>query len=209
MFRDSTKGKAAKMKIGSWLNLSFSVLLLAPGLVASAAGMAKAQEVAWQRIVGLQVAGDLVGSGSGTVSGAVPWTTTNGNAEADLNNGNLRFQVEGLVLAVGSAGALTGLPIGTTAGVTEVKGTLVCGVNGSAGGNSILIDTPAVPLNALGNASFAGNVGSLPAACDTVSNDAFLIRIVDPVAFADAWIAFGAVPVTENHHKFGNPMMQK
>jgi hypothetical protein len=74
MFRDSTKGKAAKMKIGSWLNLSFSVLLLAPGLVASAAGMAKAQEVAWQRIVGLQVAGDLVGSGSGTVSGAVPWT---------------------------------------------------------------------------------------------------------------------------------------
>jgi hypothetical protein len=28
------------------------------------------------------------------------------------------------------------------------------------------------------------------------------------VAFADAWIAFGAVPVAENHQKFGNPMME-
>lgn len=195
------------MKTGRWLNLSLWIVLIMPGLVVASTGIAKAQEVIWQRIVGLQVAGDLVGSGTGTVTGAVPWTTTNGNAEADLNSGNVRFLVEGLVLAVGSAGALTGLPIGTTAGVTEVKGTLVCGVNVGAGDNSTLIDTPAVPLNALGNASFAGNVGSLPALCDTVSNDAFLIRIVEPAAFADAWIAFGAVPVTENHHKFGNPMM--
>ena len=197
------------MKAGKWVNLTCSVFIVSPCLIPISAGIAKAQEVAWQRIVGLQVAGDLVGSGTGTVTGAVPWTTTNGNAEADLDSGNVRFQVEGLVLAVGSAGALTGLPIGTTAGVTEIKGTLVCGVNGSVGGNSVLIDTPAVPLNGLGNASFAGNVGSLPAVCDAASNDAFLIRIVDPVAFADAWIAFGAVPVTENHHKFGNPMMDK
>lgn len=195
------------MKSGKWLNLSFSMLLILPCLIVLRAGVAKAQEVAWQRIVGLQVAGDLVGSGTGTVTGAVPWTTTSGNAQADLNSGNVRFQVEGLVLAVGSAGALTGLPIGTPAGVTEVKGTLVCDVNGSAGSNSILIDTPAVPLNTLGNASFAGNLGSLPALCDTASNDAFLIRIVEPVAFAEAWIAFGAVPVVENHQKFGNPMM--
>src|SRR5580698_6980888 len=109
-----SEGEAAKMKTGRWLNLAFSALLLAPGLVASGAGMAIAQEVVWQRIVGLQVAGDLVGSGTGTVTGAVPWTTTNGNAEADLDSGNVRFQVQGLVLAVGSAGALTGLPIGTT-----------------------------------------------------------------------------------------------
>jgi hypothetical protein len=197
------------MKSGKWVNLTCSVFIVSPCLITISAGIVKAQEVAWQRIVGLQVAGDLVGSGTGTVTGAVPWTTTNGNAEADLDSGNVRFQVEGLVLAVGSAGALTGLPIGTTAGVTEVKGTLVCGVNGGVGGNSVLIDTPAVPLNGLGNASFAGNVGSLPAVCDAASNDAFLIRIVDPVAFADAWIAFGAVPVTENHHKFGNPMMDK
>jgi hypothetical protein len=197
------------MKTRRWLHLSLLIFLITLGLIVVGTGGAKAQEVAWQRIVGLQVAGDLVGSGTGTVTGAVPWTTTNGNAEADLNSGNVRFQVEGLVLAVGSAGALTGLPIGTTAGVTEVKGTLVCGVNGSTGGSSILIDTPAVPLNGLGNASFAGNVGSLPALCGTVSNDAFLIRIVEPAAFADAWIAFGAVPVTEDHHKFGNPMIDK
>jgi hypothetical protein len=196
------------MKTGRWLNLAYSIFLIVPGLIVVSTGIAKAQEVAWQRIVGLQVAGDLVGAGTGTVTGAVPWTTTSGNAEVDVNSGNVRFQVEGLVLAVGSAGALTGLPIGTTAGVTEVKGTLVCGANGSAGGNSTLIDTPSVSLNALGNASFAGNVGPLPALCDTVSNDAFLIRIVEPTAFADAWIAFGAIPVTESHQKFGNPMME-
>jgi hypothetical protein len=135
------------MKTGRWLNLAYSIFLIVPGLIVVSTGIAKAQEVAWQRIVGLQVAGDLVGAGTGTVTGAVPWTTTSGNAEVDVNSGNVRFQVEGLVLAVGSAGALTGLPIGTTAGVTEVKGTLVCGVNGSAGGNSTLIDTPSVSLN--------------------------------------------------------------
>src|SRR6202453_2255977 len=99
------------MKAGKWVNLTCSVFIVSPCLIPISAGIAKAQEVAWQRIVGLQVAGDLVGSGTGTVTGAVPWTTTNGNAEADLDSGNVRFQVEGLVLAAGSAGALTGVTI--------------------------------------------------------------------------------------------------
>ena len=63
------------MKTGIWLNLAYSIFLIVPGLIVVSTGIAKAQEVAWQRIVGLQVAGDLVGAGTGTVTGAVPWTT--------------------------------------------------------------------------------------------------------------------------------------
>ena len=187
------------MKYGKGLNVTAAILLISPGLIALNAGVAKAQVVEWQRVVGIQVTGDLVGSGTGQVTGGAPWITTSGSAELDLTTGKARFQVAGLVLAVGSSGALTGLPIGTPAGVSEVKGTLVCDVNGSAGGNSVLVDTPAVPLNAQGDAWFAGDIGPLPSACDTVANDAFLIRIVEPVAFANVWIAFGAVPLTENY----------
>ncbi len=167
-----------------------------PWLLALSTGTAQAQEVRWERIIGLQQAFDLVGVGKGQVVGGAPWETTEGKARVNLTTGRVKFAVEGLVLAVGSAAGVTftGLDIGTPAGVTEVKGTLVCDVNGSAGkGNSVLVDTPSVPLSAQGDAHFKGNVGPLPAVCSSEPDIAFLLRIVVPVAFADRWIAAGAV----------------
>ena len=175
-------------------------------MFALSTGAAHAQEVRWERIIGTQQAFDLVGVGTGQVTGGAPWETTAGDAKVNLRTRRVRFQVEGLVLSVGSAGdgAFTGLDIGTAAGVTSVKGTLVCDVDGSAGGgNSVLVDTSAVPLSAQGDAQFNGVVGPLPAVCKSERDMAFLIRIVQPAAFADRWIAAGAVRVLVPAH-FGN-----
>src|SRR5437867_4476473 len=119
-------------------------LFIVPGPLTLRARADHAQEVRWERIIGIQQAFDLVGVGTGQVTGGAPWETTEGEARVNLTTGRVRFHVEGLVLAVGSAGTFTGLPIGTPAGVTQIKGTLVCDVDGSAGGgNSVLVDTPA------------------------------------------------------------------
>jgi hypothetical protein len=188
--------KSARLS-GSMLTAVFAL----SALIATS-GVALAQEIEWQRIIGIQVGGNVVGSGTGQVVGGAPWETTRGSAEVDLNSGEARFFVQGLILSVGSFSTLSGLPIGTPAGVTEVKGTLVCNVNGSPNGtgNSVLFDTPAVPLDQQGNAFFRGNLVSAPtSACSTPANDAFLIRIVKPDTFAGFWIAFGAVQNIENN----------
>jgi hypothetical protein len=143
---------------------------------------AAAAEVRWQDVVGIIQAGNLVGTGTGQVQGGgQPWSTTGGLAEVDLDTGTVRFRVRGLVLAGGNT-------IGTAGSITEVKGTLVCDADGSAsGGNSVLVDTPLVPLTFQGDAAFRGEVGALPAAC-LEPDLAFLVRIG-----AGRWIANGAV----------------
>jgi hypothetical protein len=151
-------------------------LFAVPWLLALSTGPAQAQEVIWERIIGIHQTGDLVGKGTGQVTGGAPWETTDGQAQVNLTTRKIRFEVDGLVLAVGSVGATHGLDIGTPVGVTKVKGTLVCDVNGSAGsGNSVLVDTPAVALSE--------------------PDIAFLIRIVAPAAVANRWIAAGAVRI--------------
>jgi hypothetical protein len=167
---------------------------------------AQAQEIAWERIVGLQQTADKVGIGAGQVTGAAPWTTTDGMANVDLARDQVEFKVQGLVLAVGSVpgDSLFGLGIGTTAGVTEVKGTLVCNVDGTVGnsGQCAVVDTDAVALDAQGDAQFNGQfANSIPAVCSSAPEDtAFLIRIVEPTADANLYIAFGAVLVPQNEH---------
>jgi hypothetical protein len=135
--------------------------------------------------------------GSGAVLGGAPWETLGGAVLVDLTNGTVKFNVQGLILAVGSVSSLgvTGVPIGTPGPVRRVKGTLVCDVDGTANnGNSVDIDTPATHLDAQGNAQFSGSfVSSLPPLCSSDKDNAFLIRIVEPSSFANAWIAFGAV----------------
>ena len=173
---------------------SMASLFMLLGLTLSAV-QAQAQEIKWERIVGAQVFGDVVGVG--TV--AAPWTTTDGLAKVDLASGKVKFKVRGLVLAVGSAPAdsLFGLGIGTTATVTEVKGTLVCNVDGTntVKGQSVVVDTDEVALDAQGDAQFNGTI-SIPAVCSSAPEDtAFLIRIVLPVGFENLYIAFGAVRV--------------
>ena len=175
---------------------SFTLLWLP--VLSRGAAQAGEMNVRWERIIGNQQTFDLVGVGAGQVMGAAPWETTQGRAQVNLDTGRMRFAVQGLVLSVGSAGdgAFLGLDIGTAAGVTEVQGTLVCDVDGSAGGgNSVLVEAPAVPLSAQGEAKFTGTVGFLPAACLTEPDMAFLIRIVTPAEFGGLWIAAGAVRI--------------
>ncbi len=192
------------MRFSKLLMVGTVSLFTLPWLIGLSTGTAQAGEVRWERIVGIVQTGDVVGSGAtqagsgaGSALGAAPWVTTEGKARVKLEAGKVKFDVEGLVLAVGSSGTLTGLPIGTPGPVTKVKGTLVCDLDGSAGvgGNSTLVDTPAVDLSAQGDAQFNGNVGSLPAVCSSEPDIAFLIRIAVPTGFAGRWIAFGAVRI--------------
>ena len=178
---------------------SMASLVMMLGLTLSAV-QAQAATIKWGNIVGTAVFGDVVGVGSGQIDGAAPWNTTKGTASVNLQNRQVTFNVQGLVLAVGSAPALRlfGLGIGTSAGVTEVKGTLVCNVDGTveASGNSVSVDTGSVALSLQGNAQFEGSFSFIPAACKSAPDDtAFLIRIVQPSADADLYIAFGAVLV--------------
>jgi hypothetical protein len=70
--------------------------------------------------------------------------------------------------------------------VTQVKGTLVCDTNGSAG-DTILVDTPLVDLSEQGDAQFNGRV-AMPVVCATEPDVAFLIRVG-----AGKWIANATV----------------
>jgi hypothetical protein len=138
--------------------------------------------VRWLDVIGIPQPGNVVGSGTGAVTGGgVPWSTTKGSARLNLDTGDAKFDVRGLVLAGGNS-------IGTRGGIAQVKGTFVCDTNGSSGGgNSALVDTPLVALDDQGNAKFSGNVGALPVAC--IEPDiAFLIRTA-----GGSWLAFGAV----------------
>jgi hypothetical protein len=144
--------------------------------------------IVWQSVVGIVQANNVVGTGSGAVTGGgQPWTTLGGRAFVDLATGQASFQVRGLVFAGGNT-------IGTPLPITRVKGTLVCDTDGSASPdpahkNSVLVDTLDVALDAQGDAQWSGSVGTLPAECLTQPDVAFLIRIVP----ANRWIANGAV----------------
>jgi hypothetical protein len=153
------------------------------GVTFGAASFADSNDtVRWASVIGILQAGNVVGSGSGAVTGGgQPWSALGGHARVDLRNNQVEFEVRGLVLAGGNA-------IGTPSTFTEVKGTLVCDTNGSAGGgNSVIVDTPLVPYDEEGNARFHGKV-DLPAVCASEPDIAFLIRLP-----AGRWIANGAV----------------
>lgn len=185
-----------------YLRTGTAALLASAFLIALNSSAVQAKSLDWHRMFGLVEAGNIVGVGTGAVAGAAPWVTTAGRASVNLKTGKVDFTVRGLVLAVGSAEPLTGLGIGTNAGVTQVRGTLVCSVSGTGnGGNSILTNTPAVPLSFRGNASFSGHFAtSIPSVCATDPKDtAFLIRIVQPGGFANLWIAAGGVLTVVGH----------
>lgn len=169
----------------SWSRPTLAAAVVTAALLSPVPASADAGDtLQWQTIIGIIQANNVVGSGTGLVTGGgQPWSTTGGRASVDLDTGQVNFEVRGLVFAGGNT-------IGTPAPVTQVKGTLVCDTNGSAGGgNSVLVDTSAVALDGEGDARFAGNVGALPAVCITESDIAFLIRIPG----ANRWIGNGAV----------------
>jgi hypothetical protein len=133
-------------------------------------------------VIGIIQANNVVGVGTGAVTGAPgPWSALGGGVKVDLDKGRIDFNTNGLVFAGGNS-------IGTPGAVLQVKGTLVCDTDGSASGNSVLVDTPLVELDDQGDARFNGSVGALPAACMSGPDIAFLIRTA-----GGRWIANGTV----------------
>ena len=114
-------------------------------------------------------AGNVV---DGIPGGGQPWSALEGTARVDLFSGDIEFEVRGLVLAGGNT-------IGTPGAITQVAGTIACGVGVTA-------STPLVALSPQGNASFSGQI-TVPSGC-TSANVAFLVTIPGP-----RWIANGAV----------------
>jgi len=165
----------------TWLRKSLVITSLALG-AAQFAHAAQADVARWQSVIGIIQGGNIVGSGTGAVTGAPgPWSAQGGHVVVDLTHGKIEFNVRGLVFAAGNA-------IGNTGTVAQVKGTLVCDTNGSASaGNSILVDTPPVDLDEEGDAHFSGNV-TMPAVCATEPDIAFLIRTT-----SGRWIGNGTV----------------
>jgi polyisoprenoid-binding protein YceI len=128
---------------------------------------------------GQQCRGHRTGAVTG---GGAAWSARNGHVTLDLSNNKINFGVQGLVLAAGNS-------IGTPGTVTQVKGTVVCDTNGSAGGNSVVVDTPLVDLDEQGDAEFSSSLLSeLPQVCATEPDIAFLVRIG-----VGKWIANGTV----------------
>jgi hypothetical protein len=135
--------------------------------------------VRWKKIIGIALAGNVVGNAPNTATGGgLPWSTLDGDAVVNLSEGVVYFQVRGLNLAAGNS-------IGTPDGVTNVVGTLVCGL--MPGETTSLIDTQAVPLSAEGNAEFFGSFSSSTAGC-SATDVAFLVR---NAAGTEAWIGNG------------------
>lgn len=125
----------------------------------------------WQSVIGIIQGGNVVGSGTGAVTGAPgPWSARGGQVRIDPDRARIDFSVDGLVFAAGNF-------IGNTGTVTQVMGTLVCDTNGSASPNSVIIDTPLVDLSEEGDAQFHGTVAAIPSVCTTEPDVAFLIRL--------------------------------
>jgi len=140
--------------------------------------------VRWQNVVGVITALNVDNPVAGISSGTLPWTTRGGDARINLTTGVGSFDVEGLVLNGGNAS-------GTTGPITSVVGTLVCNPGGDSANapTQVIVDTPAVTLNPLGNAELSFKINA-PQTCE---NPLFLIRIPQ---FGLRWIAAGAVRTT-------------
>jgi hypothetical protein len=193
-----TKNKRRNMKKAQVAIAGAFLLLLITTLAA------QAQTASWKQVVGIIPVGNVVGSGTGTVTGGfLPWTTTSGAAVVNLRSGQIAFEVHGLVFAGGSPT----IAIGTPAPVTAVKGVLVCDNDGSAGGgNSVVVETPSVPLSATGDARFAGNIGPLPDVCSSEKDLVFVVRAsaFNGTATEGPWIANGAVLTFNNRDRRDN-----
>ncbi len=168
----------------TWLRKSSIVsgIALGAAVLGGNASAGQGEVLVWQSVIGIVQANNVVGRGTGAVTGGgLPWSARDGHVTVALESGVVNFDVHGLAFAGGDA-------VGTPGTVVQVKGTLVCDTDGSASGNSVLVDTPLVDLDDQGNARFEGSLGSLPSACTSEPDIAFLIRIG-----SGRWIANGTV----------------
>jgi hypothetical protein len=138
--------------------------------------------VSWQTVKGVITAPGVSNPVAGIASGALPWTTTAGAATVDLANGDFSFNVVGLVLIGGNSS-------GTTDGITNVKGTLVC----NATTTPAVYDTAEATLSATGNAGAKGKFAT--AIISPCADPLFLIRVATTTPATSPWIATGTVRV--------------
>src|SRR5262249_35699797 len=137
--------------------------------------------VQWRSIVGVITAPNVDNPVAGISAGTFPWSVREGHARVNLASGEASFEVRGLVLIGGSAS-------GTSGPITTVTGTLVCS---PATPRQTVIDTAEVPLSALGNAHFRGELNAIPGDC---ASPLFLVRIGPSFRpAAGRWLATGAV----------------
>jgi hypothetical protein len=105
------------------------------------------------------VSGSVPGLGiGGILSGGVPWVVKEGEATVSPN-GNIRVQVQGLLIGPGGPANL----VGTTGPVTMLGATLVCGGTGGTPVPELGPVSPS-PLSASGNAQISQTV-MLPPVC--------------------------------------------
>ena len=133
----------------------------------------------WKSIVGVISAPGKINPVGNIKSGTFPWSVRSGRAQVNTISGDFSFQVKGLVIN----GQIFS---GTPGPVSAVTGTLVCSPGDAS---QTVFDTPAVPLNKLGNAQFKGQVQNMTSPCNS---PVFLIRIAIPEGAAGFWIATGA-----------------
>lgn len=162
-------------------SLIVSGLALSASLIGQNANADSSDILRWQSVIGIAAPNNTVGTGAGLVTGGpTPWSTLGGHVNVDLTKSRITFDVRGLVLAGGNS-------IGTPGTVAQVKGTLLCDTDGSAG-DTFFVDTPLVDLSDQGDAQFNGKVSALPVVCSTEPDVAFLIRVG-----AGKWIANATV----------------
>lgn len=161
--------------------MSLSLLVASSAMAATSLPQIQrddATTIRWNQIVGVITALNVNNPVADIDSGATPWSVERGNARVNTATGRASFQVDGLVINGGKSS-------GTPGAISRVKGTLVCNPGAEA---EAILDTESVPLNARGEASFAGSIESVPATCE---NPLFLVRIAVPEGAAGRWIATG------------------
>jgi hypothetical protein len=153
------------------------------GAIASPSQADDSGLVRWKKIIGVAQAKNVVGNPPNTVTGGgQPWSTLDGEVVVNLEDGSVDFEVRGLVLAGGNA-------IGTPDAVTNVVGTLLCGLMPNE--TTTIISTNPVPLSAQGNAEFSGSFSSSTTGCS--ATDVAFLLVAN--AAGGAWIGNGAVRV--------------
>jgi hypothetical protein len=165
-----------------------------PGAIAAAIALSLAATAAradddaivrWKNIVGVIAEKNVSNMVANIDSGSFAWSVRNGHARVDLMTGQAAFEVEGL--------SINGAQFSGTPGpITDVMGTLVCNAmdaTQNTPGTSMTANTASVPLNAQGDAEFAGTIQNIPHPCN---NPLFLVRIATQATGAvGRWIATG------------------
>src|SRR6266576_6242345 len=81
--------------------LILSGLSLGAAVIGQNASADPGDTLRWQSVIGIAQANNVVGSGTGTVTGGtIPWSTLDGHVNVHLEKGKINFDVHGLVFTL-------------------------------------------------------------------------------------------------------------